>query len=519
MSVADLDAPASPAGMFGLRDVAERALVEDSADVIVIGSGAAGATSARVLSAAGLEVIVLEEGSVLSAPRSDMYTSFKHHWRDMGLQAAEGRAFTPLLQGRVVGGTTVMNGAIIHRLPEPIYDGWAAEHAVNRSFSYAELERVFDALDRELMVGPAPDAVFGENNRLMQLGVERIGATGNRIQRSVSGCRGSAHCNQGCPTRRKQSMDVSFIPRALEAGARLYYQCRAERVRAKRSRAEAVEGRFVDPVTRARGPRFRFHARRAIVVCASAIQTPGLLAASGVGRRSRLLGERLQAHPGTGVVGVFDAPVKMSFGATQGYESKHFWHERMKFEAVGMPLEFAAARLPGIGPALMQELASFDHLAIWGVQIRAEAQGQVRRGLFGGTSVHYDLTDADVERLKLGVSRLIQMMFAAGAREVLPGVHGLPERISSPDQAAPLAALPSDPRRFHCIAAHLFGTAKLGLSPHSSVVDLQGQVHDSPGLYVMDSSIFPTNLGVNPQHSISALAWLLSERLAERKAP
>src|SRR5690606_33018435 len=109
-------------------------------------------------------------------------------------------------------------------------------HGVDKSFSYRQLTDIFDRLDRELSVGPAPDAVFGVNNQLMQLGVEAIGARGNRIQRNVKDCQGSAHCNQGCPTGRKQSMDVSYVPRALERGARLYAQCRAETILSKSGR-------------------------------------------------------------------------------------------------------------------------------------------------------------------------------------------------------------------------------------------------------------------------------------------
>ncbi|MGE0322282.1 MAG: GMC family oxidoreductase N-terminal domain-containing protein [Polyangiaceae bacterium] len=506
-------------GIVSLKDVQGQASVEDSADVVIVGSGAAGATAARVLTDAGLDVILIEEGGHIPTDklRSDAYSSFKHLWRDMGFQVAEGRAFTPVLQGRAVGGTTVVNGAIIHRLPEPIYDLWAAEHGLDRSFSYRQLTDVFDQLDRELSVGTAPDAVFGVNNQLMQLGVEGIGARGNRIRRNVKDCQGSAHCNQGCPTARKQSMDVSYVPRALERGARLYAQCRAETILSKSGRVSGVRGRFLDPVTREKGPRFSFHARRAVVLCASAIQTPQLLQANGFGRASQLVGERLQCHPGTGVVGVFANPVKLSFGATQGFETTHFWHERMKFESVAMPLEFAAARLPGVGPELMRELESFNHLAIWGVQVRAQALGSVHRNFFGGTRIQYDMLDSDIEILKLGVQRLIRMMFAAGAKEVLPGIHGLPDRIDSADAAEKLFSLPNDPRLFHCIAAHLFGTAKMGLSKYSSVVDLNAQVHDAPGLYVFDSSAFPTNMGVNPQHSICAFSWLMSERLASRK--
>ncbi len=76
--------------------------------------------------------------------------------------------------------------------------------------------------------------------------------------------------------------------------------------------------------------------------------------------------------------------------------------------------------------------------------------------------------------------------------------------------------LPDDPRLFHGIASHIFGTAKMGPDPRSSVVDETGQCHDTPGLYVIDSSIFPTNMGVNPAHTISAIAWYIAEELVDR---
>ncbi len=498
-----------------LGDVRDQARVEDAADVVIIGTGAAGATAARVLTEAGLDVVMFEEGAHVRQEqlRSDMWSSFKHVWRDLGFQVASGRAFTPVLQGRCVGGTTTINGAIIHRMPEKIWARWRDEFGLGGALPYPELERIWDVLDRELFVGPAPESVLGKNNSLMRTATERLGIAGNLIRRNVSGCEGSAHCNQGCPTGRRQSMNVSYVPRSVAAGARVYATCTATSLLTRGGRATGVIGRFRDPLSGESGPELRVEARRAVFLAASAIQTPLFLAHNRVGRGSGVLGKRLQAHPGTAVVGVFDAPVEMYRGATQGYESVHYWDERMKFETVAMPPELAMARLPGLGPELMRELAQYAHLAVWGVQVRAEAHGSVRAGLFGGTHIEYDMTDADIRVLKLGVRRLTEMMFAAGARQVLPGVHGLPHAISSVDELSPLFDAPDDPRLFHTIAAHLFGTALMGGSAFSSVVGPRFETHDLPGLFVIDSSVFPTNMGVNPQHSICALAWLAAERL------
>jgi choline dehydrogenase-like flavoprotein len=493
------------------QDVAGRAAVEDAADVVIIGSGAAGATAARVLTGAGLDVVVVEEGPHVPEAqlRSDMYTALKTVWRDLGMQVAKGRAFVPILQGSCVGGTTAINGAIVHRLPESIHSRWSAGELL----SMKALERAYDQLDRELSVGTAPEEVLGDNSKLMRAGIEQLGISGSAIRRNVLQCRGSAHCNQGCPTGQKQSMNVTFVPRAIAAGARVYATCQARRLLTAGGRAAGVVGRFVDRQTGRRGPPLRVRAR-AVVVAASAIQTPIFLRANGVGGPH--VGRHLQAHPGTAVVGLFDRPVQMWFGATQGYETMHFWNERMKLETVGMPLELVAARLPELGPPLMRRLAGFGHLAVWGVEVRARAEGRVRRGPLGGTSILYDLTGEDVRTMKLGIQRLVRLMFAAGAREVMPGVHGLPDRLRAPDEIEAIFSLPDDPRLIHFIAAHLFGTARLGADARSGVVGPELEAHDLPGLYVFDSSVFPSNIGVNPQHTISAVSWLAAERLAAR---
>lgn len=488
------------------------ASVTDEADVVVIGTGASGGAAARALTDAGLDVVLLEEGPWVppAAFHRDTWGAFKQLWRDRGFQAARGRIFLPILQGMCVGGSTPINGAIVHRLPEPILDVWTKEHGAGAFVNADDLERAYDTLDALLGVAPAPEDTLGGNNRAMRRGCEALGIEHHAIRRNVRGCEGSCRCLQGCPTARKQAMNVTFVPDALRAGARLYARCRAERIEAGGGGARAtVRARFVG----AGGGRIEVRAKRAVFVGASAIQTPQLLRASRIGRASRLVGERLQCHPGASVIGVFDDPIEMWFGATQGYETTHWWHERMKFETVGMPLEVLGGRLPGFGAPLLERMAGFGHLAQWGVQVRAQAHGRVRRRPWG-TDIAYDLTDDDVRVLKLGLVRATEMMFGAGARQVYPGVHGLPEVVTSVDEMHPIYDLPDTPRLFHGIASHMFGTATIGRDARSGVVGPTLECFDAPGVYVIDSSAFPTNMGVNPAHTISAMAWLAAEHVA-----
>jgi len=489
------------------------------ADVLIVGSGAAGAAAACVLAEAGLEVLVLEEGAPLRPEdrRRDVFSGFAARWRDAGMQVARGRGFTPVLQGVCVGGTTVVNGAIMHRLPGPIHDLWVRENGAGRCFDAAALDRVFAILDAALDVAPTPPAVAGENNRLMAAGFSALGLSSAPIARNVSDCEASARCLQGCPTRRKRSMDETLLPRAFAAGARLVADCPVERVFARGGRAAGVIARTKCPDSGLPGPRLTISARRAVILAASAIESPLLLARSGLrGGAAGPVGRRFQGHPGTAVLAAFDAPVRMWQGATQGHESLALWDERLKFEALALPPELGAVRMPGLGNALGARMREYGHIAQWAVQLRAEAQGRVHAGLFGGKHIAYDPTDADVARLARGVGVLMRAAAAAGAHTLFPGVYGLPEVLPVAELPAALRTLETlspDPRRYHCILAHLFGTAVMGEQPGQSVVSPRLECHALPGLFVFDSSVFPTNLGVNPQHTISAVAWRAAEVL------
>ena len=110
------------------------------------------------------------------------------------------------------------------------------------------------------------------------------------------------------------------------------------------------------------------------------------------------------------------------------------------------------------------------------------------------------------------------MMFAAGADEIYPGVNGVAEVLRSVDEVDALEEQAWRYSDLHLVASHLFGTAVAGSNPTTSVVDSRLESHAHPGLYVMDASVFPTNLGVNPQHSIMALVWRAAERAAEARA-
>ena len=489
--------------------------LEDDADFVIIGTGAGGATAARVLTEAGLSVLLLEEGPHLSTkerPR-ELLASMSASFRDFGTQTTSGTRPFPLLQGRMVGGSTAINSGIIWRIPEDVRKDWIDNHGLADLVDEEELSRIFDVIEDELGVGETPREIFGGNCEKMAEACEKLGLPGKAMRRNTPGCKGSGHCLQGCTEERRQSMDVSYIPRSLKKGARLHALARADKVIVERGRAVGVVGKLLDRETRRPRGTFTVRAKRGVIVAAGALHTPLILRRSGI---RGMAGERFQAHPGTAILGRFPEPINMSYGATQGYEVP-MRDRGIKLETLSLPPEMLATRIPGAGLEWQERLADMDHFAQWCTIVRMKAHGRVRESFGGEPNVAFTPLQDDLDRTQYAAALLCKMMFVAGATEVYPGIGGRPEILTDLSQVKLIEEGKLRQGDVHFMASHLFGTACAGSDPKRSVVGNDLQSHDVSSLYVMDASVFPTNMGVNPQHTIMALVWRGAERLAERR--
>ncbi len=475
----------------------------DTYDYVVVGSGAGGASAARTLADASSSIAIVEEGpSVSTDDFSDRsYPSLARLYRQMGAQITVGRAPMLVIQGRCVGGSTVVNSAIMRRLPEEVWHEWAAVHDLGHSLRFAEIDETSATIESELQVESTPRAIWGGNNTLLSRAAEAGGIAGSAIRRNAPGCRGSARCNLGCPHGAKQSMQLSYLPYAVQRGAEVIAGERVERVLMQGGRATGVATR-----TRA------VMARRAVLVAASAVETPRVLWRSGI--RSPHIGRHFQAHPGMAVIGLFKHEVRLGFGATQGFELDGLRAEgRIKIETLAVPPETFFGGIPGAGREWLGLMAEFSHAAVWVVPLRSYAEGAVGVGRREG-SIRFGLDPRDLPNLRRGVRRAAELMFAAGAREVVCPIHGLPHRIRA-GEVDLIERAGDDPSSYPLAISHLFGTARMSSRPDAGVVGGDFRVHGTDNLYVVDASVFPTNLGVNPQLSIMALARIAVRRILQ----
>ena len=480
----------------------------DEADVVVVGSGPTGSVVTHELARAGRKVVLIEEGPPFTPEEFVLEGagSMARTMREGGLRTTRGYVM-PTMQPIALGGGSLVNSAICPRAPEFVLDDWCTRFDLART-RRQDLDPHYDAVGNFLGIAPTPDDVQGSRNLLFRDGCRALGYSSEPIPRNVRGCRGSGECFTGCRNRAKQSMDLSYIPAAIELGARVLTSLRVVKVLANERRAEAVVGRVVEPFTGRLGPRFRVNAR-VVVLAAGCVATPVILGKSGnLANRSGQVGENLQFHPGVAITGVFPDRTHPEFGATQGYQSRQFLEDGFKLETLWAPPAVLAVRTPGFGLALKERLAEVPYSATW------DAIGSCHRSL--GKVVprrrsmdpvlRYQLHPGDVKVLQHALWILAEIFFAAGARKIQPAIHGLPEEMHSLAEADVIRTAEIRAIDLICGGNHVFCTTRMHGNPSQGVVDEDGCCHDLENLYIADTGIFPRCSGVNPMFTAMALA-------------
>lgn len=492
------------------------------ADVVVVGSGAAGAVSAAILAEAGLSVVVLEEGGHVPPERYAGFRSsetFREMFRDAGTTAAVGLGDTPVLSilaGRTVGGSSTLTGGVIFRIPEAVHDEWVRDHGLH-AFSAASLEPVYREVEEALSVQEVPVEQRSRSTVLFGEGAARMGYGLLPMRRNVVGCKGASRCNFGCPHLAKLSVDRTYLVRARRQGALVVSDCRVERLRLSGARIAGVEGRLLDESGRRRG-QVKVRAAR-VVLAASALFTPLLLQEAGVGRLSRQVGRNLTLHPAARVAAFFDENVDGWKGAQQSAYADAFQAQGLTFNSIFPTPNVLAAMMPGVGANFDALATQMRHLATFGLMVHDQGGGRVHR-LPGGRPLYtYRMDPRDKATLLRGIRLLAETFFAAGARQVLLPLFGR-EPLRSVDELAFLDDPRLPARRIECVTFHPLGSARMGRDPRTSVVDERGACWGVEGLYVVDGSVFPTSIGVNSQLPIMAvatkLAWGIAESASKR---
>ncbi len=490
--------------------------LEIDADVVVIGSGAGGAVVATTLAEAGQDVVVLEEGAHVEPTEYGQMRpseSMRHIWRDGGTTMAIGLGDSPMINvtmGRCVGGSSVLTGGVCFRTPDFVLDEWADTNGLTE-LRPKLMEPAFDAVEKAVHVNEVPASMRSLSTIKFAEGAAKLGHPLKPMRRNTVGCNGCGRCNFGCPHQAKMSVDISFLPRAVAAGARIFSDVQVDRILSKGVRAVGVQGRIKN---REKG-RIVVHAKR-VVCAAGAYYSPAILKRSGIGKQSGQVGKNLTVHPSFRVMALFDDPIRGWRGALQSMFCDTYEHERLLFNSLYIPAGVMIGTMPGVGPARARNAERLPNLAIFGGMIHDEAGGEVH-SLFGKTVATYRMTRADRALIPKIFRIMGETYFAAGAKEVYLPILGTEGVDADGLRRLDGANIPS--KRIECSSQHPLGTTRMGISPWHSVVNQDGETWELEELFVADGGIMPTSLGVNPQVSIMSMAMRIAWKLRDRPLP
>ncbi len=473
------------------------------ADVIVIGSGPGGAVTACLLSEAGRDVLLIEEGSDEAQSSCEPFSAqeMQAKYRNGGVTVAFGRANVLYVEARCSGGGSEINSGLVDRVLPETLDEWRRTHGVV-ALSDADLAPFFAANARELRTSlPAAPPPAG---RKLQEGAARLGWKSLNLERWL---RSNVVGAGGTPRPVRESMTETFIPRALKAGCRFLSRSRAVRLSKAGDEWQVTVDRQVPGE-----PPVRITARAASVfVACGAIQTPALLLRSGIRTN---VGDSLRLHPMLKVVAQFPDAVATDDWSMPPHQIKAF-APRLGFGcSVSTPPYLATLLLsnPMHLPLLneyRQQMAAYYTMTRGGIGSVRVLPG------FRDPLVRYHLNDAELGELSEGLAKLCEALFAAGASAIFPAISGQPALRSVADLVGLPEPLPA--ARANLSTVHLMGSCPMGENQSVCAADSYGRVHGQGGLYIADTALFCSAIGVGLQATVMAIARRNAEHFLARQ--
>jgi choline dehydrogenase-like flavoprotein len=524
----------SPVGTTG-------GMVSLEADVVVVGSGAGGGVVAAELARSGRHVLVVEAGPYVdetTMPRDEL-DAFGRLYLNYGLLSTWDGAVT-MLAGSGVGGGTLVNWMTCLDAPAAVRDAWVREHGLD-GVDGTEWAADVEAIEREL--GVAPSVVIPPKDEVIRRGATTLGWESGVIRRNATDCGNCGSCPFGCRLGAKQSGIRAHLAEASRHGAVVLDRARV--------RALIRDGRD-GPVVGVTGtlapaepnaptdtePRpFEVRARQ-VVLAAGALRSPAILQASGFGHPG--IGRYLCIHPVPVVGALMPDFVDMWRGTMQAVRSMEFATDapgRRPYVIESAPghLGLLSLVLPWEGASAHAELmARARHFAPLVAVMRDGGEGRVRLTGAGRVRIDYRLDDAGRATARHALVSMARLARAAGAAEILAiamplirhrvdGAGDESRRFAAFERK--LAAMDFAPHRGAIASAHQMGTIRLGADPATHPADPRGRIRaDSrgsivPGLYVADTSTFPTAIGVNPMITVMAMARRVSRTVLAEGRP
>lgn len=483
--------------------------------LVVVGTGAGGATLAYELAARGREVLLLERGKHFdpSTFTEDEAEQLSNLYADGALTLSKDFRFQ-VAQGMCVGGSTVVNNAVCFNLPPDVLDRWNGDD-YQAGLSKERLWEAFDHVRDFLHVTPLrPPELRNPGAERLVDAIRKL-ATNDRPGRfrvvdcNIVDCLGSGYCNIGCRFGKKLSAldhTLPLVQRDYPGAVRVLPDCRVKKILHRNGKAWGVRAKLGD-------------GRRLTVRADTVVLSAGAIASSIILQRSGL-GEDLA---GRGLAFNMASPVTLDFArelhSERGAQISHY------FEPIGRadgdlavetwfnPIVTQSLFMPGWFGQHRENMCRYKYMTCLGVVVGTESNGRVKATRIGDFKLTYEPTNRDFVRLKNGVRLACEVGLKAGARRALPSTFRMLE-VSCERELELIDTEIGDNSDISINSSHPQGGNPMSGDPTKGVVDPHFRVYETENVYVCDASVFPSSITVNPQLTVMALASYAAEEIA-----
>lgn len=494
-------------------------------DAVVVGTGAGGSPLLARLADAGLSVVALEAGRNWNPEdfTADEIAAGGIYWSAERLSAGTTpQAFGANNSGMGVGGSTLHWGAFCPRAdPRDLRLRSEQGVGVDWPLEYDDLLPYYERIEAFIGVSgpqpypwdparryPLPPVPRNAPAELMQtacdaLGVRAADAPAAVVSRPFAppgaaerpACINCGSCHQGCRIGAKTSMDVTYLPLAVRAGAEIRPECFV------RGFELDARGRIAAVIYVQDGHEQRQRCS-AVFLCAGAVETPRLLLHCGLANSSGQVGRNYMAHVATQVWGTFEAETRPN----KGYPSALITEDMLRapdadfaggylVQSLGIvPVTWAqqVARGRGLwGQRLVDYIGRYNHVA--GIGINGECLPQAGNYL----ELSDEVDDSGMRKPRVH--------FNSGPNEDNLNRHAIERMTAMWKQVA------ADDIWTLQRSAHTIGTCRMGADAAAAVVNAVGRSFDVDNLWICDNSIFPSALAANPALTIMALSLRTAE--------
>ncbi|MBU1660102.1 MAG: GMC family oxidoreductase N-terminal domain-containing protein [Chloroflexi bacterium] len=540
-------------------------------DYIIIGSGFGGSVAAMRLAEKGYRVLVLEQGKRYRDQdfAKSNWAVWKYLWapalRCFGILQISLLQGVMVLHGNGVGGGSLGYANVLEVPPDNMFDNSSWKHLADWKtvlHPHNETARRMLGVERNPRLGEADQIVkeiaeergTADSFRATEVGIF-FGPEGEEVPDPYfegqgpprKGCTFCGACMVGCRDNAKNTLPKNYLYFAKKWGAEMRAECTVRNVRPLTPhssvtpfgddkglgvRAEACYEVIYRSTTAWPLKREQHERARNVIFSAGVLGTLKLLFhCRDVTRTlpdiSPHLGEMVRTNS-EALMGAIGRDDRTNYSEGIAITSICKADDVTRIEPVRYPDGSSVMRLisaplidirGGFLGRLLKTLLAFVRHPIDALRTHV-LPGWARR-----TTILLIMQTVD-NRMRLRLGRSIHTFFCRGLVTEPDAEHTVPARVETGYEvtrafARKIGGIPMGSLGENLLSmpttAHILGGCPFGRNAQEGVIDLDCQINNYPGLYVVDGSIVPANLGVNPSLTITALAEYAVSRVEEKR--